>query len=79
MYQVVVICPIAGGSPPEGIIHPPFPSCNISVQEMVFSGTESLDFQAKKWGNQPQDFLSISFLLDRPDTKIVEKWVPDGL
>ena len=33
---------------------------------MVFSGLESVDFQGKKPGNQPPDFLSISFLLGRP-------------
>ena len=44
---------------------------------MVFSGTEGLDFQAKKWGNQPQHFLSISFLMDRPKIVMSEKWLPD--
>ena len=59
------------------VIHPPFPSCKISFQEMVFSGAESLDFEAKKWGNQLQHFLSISFLVDRPQIDMSEKWLPD--
>ena len=44
---------------------------------MVLSGDESLDFQAKKWGNQPQRFLSISFLIDRSQIDMSEKWLPD--
>ena len=58
-------------------MHPPFPSCKISFQEMVFSGTEGLDFQAKRWGSQPQDFLSISFLRERQKIDMSEKWLPD--
>ena len=48
-----------GQQAPRGVIHPPFPSCNISFQEMVLSGAESLDF-VKKWGNLPQHFFAIS-------------------
>ena len=32
---------------------------------MLLSGAESFDFRAKKFGNQPQDFLSICFSLRR--------------
>ena len=61
-----IFCEQGVGAALKGSSIPPFPSRKVSFQEMVFWGAEGLDFQAKKWENQPQDFLSISFLIDRP-------------
>ena len=55
-----------GRSPPEGVVPPPLSKLqNVLPRNRLF-GTEGLDFQAKKCGIQPQDFLSISFLSARP-------------
>ena len=52
-----------GGAPPRGHASPPFQA------EMVFSGAEGLDFQAKNFQIQPQRFSSISFLVDWPPVR----------
>ena len=63
-----------GRQPPEGSSIPPFPSCTISTQEIVFSEAESFDFRAKKFGNQPQDFSLRRQSGGRHPDKILPVW-----
>ena len=51
-----------GRHPPRGVIHPPLSKLQNMLPRNGLLGVESLDFQAKKWGNQPQQFLSTSFV-----------------